>query len=146
MDDEQFIASVIRAREESVSFFSNAGKRERERWVVNEFLTNLGLRTPRTSIDAGGGLFHSWLGLWEWFFVQQLLPLCSFAHTKARSCGKDGMAARRRDLHSLPMVNERMRNSTVPIRSRMKPSLFIERTSQSLRLCVAVHVVHYRLS
>lgn len=50
MKDEEFIASVIKAREESVSFFSNAGKQERERWVVNEFLTNLGLRCSESDV------------------------------------------------------------------------------------------------
>ena len=41
--DEEFIASVIKAREESVAYFSSASKPERERWFVHEFLNNLGL-------------------------------------------------------------------------------------------------------
>lgn len=43
MSDEEFIASVIKAREEAVEFFSSARKAERERWVVNELLDNLGV-------------------------------------------------------------------------------------------------------
>ncbi|WP_322979277.1 DUF1780 domain-containing protein [Pseudomonas sp. C11] len=46
MDDEDFIAATIRAREEAVSFFSAARKPERERWVVEEFLANLGGQAP----------------------------------------------------------------------------------------------------
>ena len=42
-DEEDYIASVIKAREESVSFFSSKRKPERERWVVTEFLANLGI-------------------------------------------------------------------------------------------------------
>jgi hypothetical protein len=41
--EQEVIDSVRRAREEEVRFFSCAAKSERERWVVREFLTRLGL-------------------------------------------------------------------------------------------------------
>ncbi|WP_177342868.1 DUF1780 domain-containing protein [Pseudomonas sp. EGD-AK9] len=50
MNDEEFIAATIEAREESVSFFSAARKPERERWVVEEFLGNLGIEVPAGSV------------------------------------------------------------------------------------------------
>lgn len=50
MTDEEFIASVIKAREESVSYFSSARKQERERWVVHEFLINLGLLPSESDV------------------------------------------------------------------------------------------------
>jgi hypothetical protein len=43
MTDEKFIKATRKAREESVRFFSSAGKTERELWVATEFLTNLGI-------------------------------------------------------------------------------------------------------
>ncbi len=43
MEDREYIESIRRAREEAVSFFSSERKPERERWVVNEFLVNLGI-------------------------------------------------------------------------------------------------------
>ena len=43
MTDAGYIASVIKARQESVEFFSGSHRQERERWVVEEFLGNLGL-------------------------------------------------------------------------------------------------------
>jgi hypothetical protein len=49
-DEEDYIASAIRAREESVSFFSSKRKPERERWVVTEFLTNLGIEPSETEV------------------------------------------------------------------------------------------------
>lgn len=52
MNDEEFIAATIAAREESVSFFSAARKPERERWVVEEFLRNLGIEPPVGSIAS----------------------------------------------------------------------------------------------
>lgn len=52
MNDEEFIAATIEAREESVSFFSAARKPERERWVVEEFLGNLGVEAPAGSIAS----------------------------------------------------------------------------------------------
>ena len=52
MTDDEFIASVIKAREESVVYFSSAMKPERERWVVHEFLDNLGLLHGETEIAS----------------------------------------------------------------------------------------------
>lgn len=50
MNDEDYIASVADARAEAVSFFSNARKQERERWIVAEFLNNLGLWTSESEV------------------------------------------------------------------------------------------------
>jgi hypothetical protein len=50
VSDEDFIEETRKAMEESVSFFSSARKPERERWVVNEFLNNLGLRPNEDEI------------------------------------------------------------------------------------------------
>jgi hypothetical protein len=41
--EHEVIESVRRAREEEVRFFSSPAKAERERWVVGEFLTRLGV-------------------------------------------------------------------------------------------------------
>ncbi|BCB26998.1 hypothetical protein SKTS_18840 [Sulfurimicrobium lacus] len=43
MTDEEYLAAVRKAREESVRFFSSGNRGERELWVAKEFLTNLGL-------------------------------------------------------------------------------------------------------
>lgn len=43
MTEEEYIDSVRKEREESVKFFSSDNRPERELWVANEFLTNLGL-------------------------------------------------------------------------------------------------------
>ncbi|MEA2205535.1 MAG: hypothetical protein QOE77_2311 [Blastocatellia bacterium] len=43
MTDKEFIEIECRRREEQARFFSNAGKPERERWVVREFLRNLSI-------------------------------------------------------------------------------------------------------
>jgi hypothetical protein len=50
MSDEEYLASVRKAREESVRFFSSANKLERERWVANEFLGNLGVTFVESEI------------------------------------------------------------------------------------------------
>jgi hypothetical protein len=50
MSDEEYLASVRKAREESVRFFSSANKPERECWVVNEFLGNLGVTFVESEI------------------------------------------------------------------------------------------------
>lgn len=50
MSDEEYLASVRKAREESVRFFNSANKPERERWVVNEFLGNLGVTFVESEI------------------------------------------------------------------------------------------------
>lgn len=52
MNDDEFIASVIKNREESVSFFSSARKQERERWVVNKFLNTLGLQPSEAEVSS----------------------------------------------------------------------------------------------
>jgi len=42
MSDEEYLVAIRKAREESVRFFNSNNKAERERWVANEFLLNLG--------------------------------------------------------------------------------------------------------
>lgn len=49
-DEEDYIASIIKAREESVSFFSSVRKSEREKWVVTEFLSNLGIQASESDV------------------------------------------------------------------------------------------------
>ena len=41
---DDYIQTVVKAREESVRFFSSAAKSERELWVAKEFLENLGVK------------------------------------------------------------------------------------------------------
>lgn len=43
MTDDEFIQATIKAREDAVHFFSSASKEEREKWVAQEFLDNLGV-------------------------------------------------------------------------------------------------------
>ncbi len=43
MTDEEYLEAQRKARAESVEFFRASNKPERERWVVREFVTNLGL-------------------------------------------------------------------------------------------------------
>ena len=52
MSDEDYLASVRKAREESVKFFGAANKPERERWVANEFLGNLGVEFAESEIQC----------------------------------------------------------------------------------------------
>jgi hypothetical protein len=52
MSDEEYLASVRKAREESVRFFDAANKAERERWVANEFLENLGIEFTESEIQC----------------------------------------------------------------------------------------------
>jgi Putative endonuclease, protein of unknown function (DUF1780) len=52
MSDEEYLASVRKAREESVRFFDSANKPERERWVASEFLANLGLEFTESEIQC----------------------------------------------------------------------------------------------
>ena len=40
-EEKKAIQEIIKIRQESVKFFSNDFKKEREKWVVNEFLNNL---------------------------------------------------------------------------------------------------------
>jgi len=50
MTDEEFIASIVRAREESVRFFEAENRAERELWVVSQFLTNLGIQFQNSEL------------------------------------------------------------------------------------------------
>lgn len=50
MTDEEIIGKVRRAREEEVRFFSNPGKKERERWIVHEFLEKLSISTSEDDL------------------------------------------------------------------------------------------------
>ncbi len=50
MTDEEYLAAVRKAREESVRFFSPKNRRERELWVANEFLTNLGITFDQSEL------------------------------------------------------------------------------------------------
>jgi len=52
MSDEEYLDSVRKAREESVRFFESANKPERERWVANEFLGNLGVEFLESEIQC----------------------------------------------------------------------------------------------
>ena len=52
MSDEEYLASVRKAREESVRFFESTNKPERERWVANEFLENLGVKFLQSEIQC----------------------------------------------------------------------------------------------
>ena len=52
MSDEEYLASVRKAREESVRFFDSANKPEREHWVANEFLGNLGVEFTESEIQC----------------------------------------------------------------------------------------------
>lgn len=52
ISDEEYLASVRKAREESVRFFDSANKSERERWVANEFLWNLGVEFLESEIQC----------------------------------------------------------------------------------------------
>ena len=44
MTDEEYLIAVRKAREESVHFFASDKRAERELWVANEFLSNLGIQ------------------------------------------------------------------------------------------------------
>ena len=52
MTDEEYLEAQRKARAESVEFFRASNKAERERWVVREFLTNLGLAFADTEIRS----------------------------------------------------------------------------------------------
>lgn len=51
MTEEEYIESVRKEREESVKFFSSANRPERELWVANEFLTNLGVSFSEEELE-----------------------------------------------------------------------------------------------
>lgn len=50
MVDEEYLAAVRNAREESVRFFASDNRAERELWVANEFLTNLGVEFEQSEL------------------------------------------------------------------------------------------------
>ena len=50
MTDEEIIEKSRRAWEEEVRFFSEAGKKERERWVVSDFLKKLSILTSEDDL------------------------------------------------------------------------------------------------
>jgi hypothetical protein len=54
MTDEEYLEAQRKARAESVEFFRASNKPERERWVVREFLTNLGLGFADTEVGSPG--------------------------------------------------------------------------------------------
>lgn len=52
MTDEEYMEAQRKARAESVEYFRSANKSERERWVVREFLMNLGLTLTEAEIQT----------------------------------------------------------------------------------------------
>src|SRR4051812_46176699 len=50
MTDEEYLNAVRAARAESVNFFSSGNRAERELWVANEFLRNLGVSFDRSEL------------------------------------------------------------------------------------------------
>ena len=50
MTDEEYLIAVRKAREESVHFFASDKRAEREMWVANEFLSNLGIQFEQSEI------------------------------------------------------------------------------------------------
>ena len=49
-EDKEFIVGRVKALEETVRFFSPQAKEERERWVVEHFLSFVRPDTPNTEI------------------------------------------------------------------------------------------------
>ncbi|MEZ5616866.1 MAG: DUF1780 domain-containing protein [Rhodocyclaceae bacterium] len=52
MTDEEYLEAQRKARAESVEYFRVANKPERERWVVREFLTNIGLSFAEAEVRS----------------------------------------------------------------------------------------------
>jgi hypothetical protein len=52
MTDDEYLEAQRKARAESVGFFRSSNKPERERWVVREFLTNLGLAFDDAEVQS----------------------------------------------------------------------------------------------
>lgn len=50
MTDKEYIESVRKDLEESVNFFRSTNRPERELWVANEFLTNLGVSFKQSEL------------------------------------------------------------------------------------------------
>jgi len=51
-DEATILEEMKRSWSEQFRFFSNAGKEERERWVINEFLTYLGVSFSETELKS----------------------------------------------------------------------------------------------
>lgn len=51
-DHQEFIEAVRRVREMDARFFSNSAKPERERWVVGEFLSRLGIQFSLNELES----------------------------------------------------------------------------------------------
>ena len=52
MPDDEYLEQIRKARAESVRYFSSKNKPERERWVVVEFLTNLGVSFVESEVQS----------------------------------------------------------------------------------------------
>lgn len=52
MNDEEYLEAQRKARAESVEFFRSENKPERERWIVREYVTNLGLNFAEQEIRS----------------------------------------------------------------------------------------------
>lgn len=52
MTDDEYLEAQRKARAESVEFFRSPNKPERERWVVREFLTNLGVAFDDADVQS----------------------------------------------------------------------------------------------
>src|SRR5260221_391292 len=50
MTDEEYLDAQRKARAESVEYFRSGNKSERERWVVREYLSNLGLSVAESEL------------------------------------------------------------------------------------------------
>ncbi|MBA2592448.1 MAG: DUF1780 domain-containing protein [Pseudomonadota bacterium] len=52
MTDDEYLEAQRKARAESVEFFRSSKKPERERWVVHEFLANLGVAFEDSEVQS----------------------------------------------------------------------------------------------
>ncbi len=52
MTDDEYLEAQRKAHAESVEFFRSSNKQERERWVVREFLLNLGLHFSENEVQS----------------------------------------------------------------------------------------------
>lgn len=53
MDEGKLINKLIKAIEKSIAFFSPSREKDRERWVVEEFLKNLGMKFNKEEVKYG---------------------------------------------------------------------------------------------
>ncbi len=53
MEEKEAITDNIKACEEAMQFFSNPGRREREAWVVGQFLKNIGINFENSELTPG---------------------------------------------------------------------------------------------